>query len=133
MNYKEESGGESCIFCNVHGNRQIFAENELAICFPDGFPVTEGHTLIIPKRHVADFFELSQEEAHAVFELLHLRRKELLAADNTIKGFNVGVNVGHAAGQSVMHCHIHLIPRRKGDDPAPKGGVRGAISARQSY
>lgn len=124
---------KDCIFCNAAEEREILAENEHSLAFMDAFPVTEGHTLIIPKRHVADYFELSEPEVAAINNLLHLRRRELLSKDTLIKGFNVGVNIGHVAGQSIMHCHVHLIPRREGDNPAPKGGVRGVIPARQSY
>ncbi|MDD4230911.1 MAG: HIT family protein [Dehalococcoidales bacterium] len=129
VNYRQKD----CIFCNVVGKREILAENDYCLAFLDAFPVTEGHTLIIPKRHVADYFELNKQETAAINDLLHQRRKTLLDQDTSIKGFNVGVNVGHYAGQSIMHCHVHLIPRREGDNPAPKGGVRGVIPARQSY
>ena len=129
VNYRQKD----CIFCNVVGKREILAENDYCLAFLDAFPVTEGHTLIIPKRHVADYFELNKQETAAINDLLHLRRKEMLSKDASIKGFNVGVNIGHYAGQSIMHCHVHLIPRREGDNPAPKGGVRGVIPARQSY
>jgi ATP adenylyltransferase len=124
---KEPPAEEDCVFCNIRGERKIFAENEYAISFPDNFPATEGHTLFTPKRHVADYFELDNVEVVAINELLHIRRKQLLESDKTIKGFNIGVNVGHEAGQSVMHCHIHLIPRREGEDPAPKGKIRCVI------
>ena len=122
----------SCVFCNEVGNR-VVEDNKLALAFLDAYPVTEGHTLIIPKRHVADYFDLFQPELNAVQQLLQSRQKALKEADPTIRGFNVGVNAGQVAGQTVFHCHIHLIPRREGDMEDPKGGVRGVIPNRQKY
>jgi len=127
----EERDAE-CIFCNLPTER-IIEENELAIAFRDGFPVTEGHTLIIPKRHVADYFELHQPEVNAIQSLIYKCRQDLLDNDNTISGFNIGMNCGEDAGQTVFHCHVHLIPRRKGDMDEPKGGVRGVIPNKRTY
>jgi diadenosine tetraphosphate (Ap4A) HIT family hydrolase len=93
----------------------VVEENELAFVRRDGFPVTERHTLIIRKRHVADYFELTQPELNAVSQLMRRQRLSLLAALKEVEGFNVGVNVGASAGQTVMHCHIHMMPRRSGD------------------
>jgi len=123
---------ESCPFCRLEGER-VLAENELAVAFSDGYPVTEGHTLVIPKRHVSDYFELHQPERNAIEALLHESRQGLLLKDKSINGFNVGANVGETAGQSVFHVHIHLIPRRRGDTENPKGGVRGVIPSKQLY
>ncbi len=95
--------------------------------------MTEGHTLIIPKRHVADYFELHQPELNAINELLQKHKKELQKNDKSITGFNVGVNCGEDAGQSIFHVHVHLIPRRKGDMEKPKGEVRGVIPEKQAY
>ncbi|HEV8438252.1 MAG TPA: HIT family protein [Methylomirabilota bacterium] len=107
-------------------------QNELAYCTRDTFPVSPGHSLIIPFRHCASFFDLSADEVAACTELLDLARKEL---DPELKpdGYNVGVNVGRAAGQSVMHVHIHLIPRYAGDHPRPEGGVRQIIPWKADY
>jgi ATP adenylyltransferase len=105
----------------------------LAYAILDAFPVTELHTLIIPKRHTEDFFSLFQPERNAVQSLLEQRRDEILATDPSVTGFNVGNNVGVTAGQTVMHCHTHLIPRRKGDAQDPRGGVRGVIHDKQRY
>jgi len=116
-----------CLFCNLPDTVTIVDENALAVAFYDAFPVTEYHTLVIPRRHVADYFELSAEEAEAVRALLQRQRERLLQRDETISGFNIGVNVGADAGQSIFHVHVHLIPRRKGDMPDPRGGVRGVI------
>jgi len=124
-----ESG---CIFCEMPSER-VIAENELAYAILDAFPVTEGHTLIIPKRHVSDFFSLYQPERNAMQQLLEEQRQNILNADSTVTGFNIGNNVGEDAGQTVMHCHTHLIPRRRGDVEEPRGGVRGVIADKQKY
>lgn len=121
-----------CIFCGIEKER-IIGENEFALLFFDRFPVTEGHSLIIPKRHVKDYFELTDEEISAVNELISAQKKRLTEEDNTITGFNIGTNAGISAGQTVMHCHIHLIPRRDGDTPDPRGGVRGVIPDKMKY
>jgi len=122
----------SCVFCNEALARAI-AESELGLAFSDAYPVTEGHTLFIPKRHVADYFDLYQPELNAIQELLRQRKEELQRTDTTITGFNVGINAGHSAGQTVFHCHIHRIPRRNGDVEEPRGGVRGVIPSKQRY
>jgi len=109
------------------------AENELAIAFRDLYPVTEHHTLVIPKRHVADMFDLYQPERNAIQALLEQQRKLILKQDSKVTGFNVGINAGADAGQTVFHCHFHLIPRRQGDCTDPRGGVRGVILERQKY
>jgi diadenosine tetraphosphate (Ap4A) HIT family hydrolase len=98
-----------------------------------GFPVTERHTLIIPKRHVAKYFELYQPELNAAQSLLSQIRQEIARADGKVSGFNMGVTEGVSAGQTISHCHVHLIPRREGDVENPRGGVRGVISAKQNY
>lgn len=120
-----------CIFCEH--DRAVVAENELAYAIRDGFPVTELHTLVIPKRHVADYFDLYQPELNAINQLVNDLKASIESEDTTVEGFNVGVNSGVVAGQTVMHCHVHLIPRRKGDVEQPRGGVRGVIPAEQSY
>jgi ATP adenylyltransferase len=121
-----------CPFCNVD-SAIIVADNRLCFALIDKFPVTEGHTLIIPKRHVAAYFELYQPELNAVQSLLREMRQRLSKADGNVTGFNVGVNEGAVAGQTIFHCHIHLIPRREGDVANPRGGVRGVIPAKQNY
>lgn len=123
---------EGCRFCTM-GDRRIVGENELAYAFRDRFPVTELHTLVIPKRHVVSYFDLSQPEIDACNQLLRSAKTEIESIDPKVTGFNVGVNVGKDAGQSVFHCHIHLIPRRRGDVGEAKGGVRGVIPERQRY
>jgi ATP adenylyltransferase len=123
---------EDCIFCNLEPSR-IEDRNEFFVAIKDLYPVTEGHTLIIPSRHVSSFFELPREEELAMLDMLSAQKKHLSQLDKTITGFNVGINDGEDAGQTVMHCHIHLIPRRKGDMESPRGGVRGVIPEKQSY
>ena len=122
----------SCPFCTGIDDR-IFASNEYAHVIYDGFPVTDGHSLIIPKRHIADFFELTKKELNAIHELMRSHKTHLESLDPSITGFNVGVNVGSDAGQTVFHCHIHLIPRRHADVEEPRGGIRGVIPSKQRY
>ena len=121
-----------CIFCNIPDER-IIDENDRAYVIKDGFPVTDGHSLIIPKRHVAEYFELSSYEITAIHELLVSTKEQLQSSDDAISGFNIGMNNGEDAGQTIFHCHIHLIPRRSGDVENPRGGVRGVIPGKQSY
>jgi len=99
----------------------------------DGYPVTKGHTLVIPKRHFLDYFDSTKEEREAIFELLEKQKYKLLKEDPTIQGFNVGINIGEMAGQSIFHLHVHLFPRRKGDIENPRGGVRGIIPSKRNY
>jgi len=121
-----------CIFCELGAGR-IIAKNELCFAIKDAFPVTEHHTLVIPKRHVADYFDLHQPERNAIEAMLHEQRQLILDQDNSVTGFNVGINTGVSAGQTVYHVHVHLIPRRDGDVADPRGGVRGVIPSQQRY
>ncbi len=123
---------KGCLFCNIEQDR-IISSNELAYSIRDGFPVTEHHTLVIPRRHVASYFDLGQAEINAVNQLLTDAKKSIEKQDKTVTGFNVGINSGKSAGQTVFHCHIHLIPRRDGDIKEPAGGVRGVIPEKQKY
>ena len=122
---------EYCLFCGI--DRGVIRENNLALAFYDKYPVTEGHTLIIPKRHFDSYFDITQAELNAIQQLILQQRSALLEKDPTISGFNIGINQGEDAGQSIFHLHIHLIPRRKGDMPDPKGGVRHVIPERGKY
>ena len=99
----------------------------------DLFPVTDLHTLIIPKRHAETYFDLSDVELDEMQGVLRRQREVILEQDEMVTGFNIGINSGEDAGQTVFHCHIHLIPRRKGDVPEPRGGVRGVIPGKQRY
>jgi len=122
----------SCLFCEI-SNERIVAENDLAYAVRDGFPVTELHTLIIPKRHVKDYFGLTKEELLACDELIKSLKGDISATDSSVSGFNIGMNAGESAGQTVFHCHIHLIPRRSGDVANPRGGVRHLIPGKGNY
>lgn len=121
----------NCPFCNVPEDK-IIASNQFCVAFYDGYPVSQGHTLIIPKRHVSSFFELTTEEVSAMYALL-LEMKLKLDNKYSPDGYNIGVNVNAAAGQSIFHVHMHLIPRYTGDIPNPKGGVRGVIPNKMGY
>ena len=107
-------------------------ESEFAVAFPDGFPVTQGHTLVIPRRHVASLYELSDEEQAAVWRLVAQLRASLIA-ELRPDGFNIGLNDGASAGQSVMHAHVHIIPRWKGDTTDPRGGIRWIMPDKARY
>jgi len=111
----------------------VLLENALGRAIADGFPVTSGHSLIVPKRHVADPFDLTSDELLACHELMSVLRRTQMKNDLKIDGYNIGVNVGIAAGQTVFHCHFHLIPRRSGDVPDPRGGVRHVIPGKGFY
>ena len=121
-----------CIFCRPQDD-QVFLVNGLAFALWDSFPVSPLHALIIPRRHAADYFELSAEELLACNDLLHQARELLRQRDPSVEGFNIGVNVGEVAGQTILHCHFHLIPRRRGDMKNPRGGVRHLFPGRGAY
>jgi ATP adenylyltransferase len=127
-----QNRSEDCVFCQLDPSRMI-AENELCYAIRDAFPVTPLHTLVIPKRHVADYFDLYQPELNAIHRLLQDQRSEILKQDSAVTGFNVGINSGKDAGQTISHVHVHLIPRREGDVAEPRGGVRGVIPSKQKY
>ena len=122
-----------CIFCSK-SNCKIVDEKKFFFIIRDtAYPVTKHHTLIISNRHIDDYFKLTLEELNELNQILKEQKEKLKLLDSTISGYNVGVNIGKDAGQSIMHCHIHLIPRRKGDVDDPKGGVRGVIPSKQKY
>ena len=121
-----------CVFCSLDPSR-ILLDNGHGVVIRDGYPVTELHSLIIPKRHVGSFFDLVPQERADLLTLLDETRTHLLQQDPSIKSFNIGINDGKEAGQTIPHCHIHLIPRRAGDMLDPKGGVRGVIPEKQKY
>ena len=121
-----------CLFCNTN-NKEYLIENDLAFATFDSYPVSKNHLLVIPKRHVENYFDLSNDEILACNEIIKLSKKKLEKDDQTIKGFNLGSNNGKVAGQSINHCHIHMIPRRSGDVDNPQGGVRAVISSKQHY
>ena len=121
-----------CLFCNI-SNNDFELENELAFASYDTYPVSDFHCLIIPKRHINNYFDLSDEELIACNNLIKVVKKEIVEKDKTVEAFNIGTNVGKISGQSIMHCHIHIIPRRDGDVENPQGGVRSVIPKNQHY
>jgi len=121
-----------CLFCVIRKKELVF-ENELAYASYDSYPVSIHHCLIIPKRHINDFFELTDSEIIACNQLIKKAKKQIEIEDPTVSGYNIGANSGIVAGQSIMHCHIHLIPRREGDVDNPQGGVRSVIPSKQHY
>ena len=124
--------GEKCPFCRLSRKVEIICETATSVAFYDGYPVSPGHALIIPKRHVASYFDLTNHEREAMNVVLQYVKQKVDERYHP-DGYNVGINIGEHAGQSVFHCHMHLIPRYKGDVPNPKGGVRGVIPSKQSY
>ena len=124
--------GETCPFCRLSRRVEIICETATCVAFYDGYPVSPGHALIIPKRHVANYFDLTNHEREAMNVVLQYVKQKVDERFHP-DGYNVGININEAAGQSVFHCHMHLIPRYKGDVPNPKGGVRGVIPSKQSY
>ncbi len=123
---------KECIFCNLPNERIIKTYNEFNI-IRDLYPVTYLHSLIIPKRHVESYFDLYDEELKELNRVLKELKSDLEKIDNKISGFNIGINVGKDAGQTIFHCHIHVIPRRYNDTENPKGGVRGVIPEKKIY
>lgn len=128
-----QSNPASCVFCAPEAIGNAIAAEGTVYALLDMHPVTTGHTLIIPVRHTADFFTMAHQEQVDALTLLERLRLEMLARDQTVSGFNVGMNCGAVAGQTLPHAHIHLIPRRQGDTPRPRGGVRGVIPAKMDY
>ncbi|WXT99822.1 MAG: hypothetical protein Ctma_0526 [Catillopecten margaritatus gill symbiont] len=122
---------ENCIFCNLRDER-IIGECEHTLTFIDSYPASPGHTLIVPKRHFATYFEATEEELLAIGKAVQ-NAKKILDEEFNPDGYNMGVNNGQAAGQSVMHLHVHLIPRYTGDVEDPKGGVRWVLKNKANY
>ena len=129
-NSKEKS---ECIFCYDNVKHRIIEETDMFYAVKDGFPVTEGHLLVILKRHVAEYFDLSDEERRDADNFMKYLYRNMIKSDPKITGYNIGVNCGFSAGQSIFHLHYHLIPRRDGDTENPRGGVRGVIPGKRSY
>jgi len=122
-----------CLFCKDEIAAGAIAEHGSVYAIGDAFPVTPGHVLVIPRRHTRDFFTMTTEELRDTEQMLRVLREEILRDDPSVTGFNVGVNCGASAGQTVKHAHIHLIPRRDGDTDEPRGGVRGVVPAKTGY
>ena len=121
-----------CPFCTRIESSEPMAANDSAIAFPDGFPVSDGHTLIVPRRHVTSLWDLSAGERQAIWDLVSEVRA-MITSSHSPDGFNVGVNDGAAAGQTVDHAHLHIIPRYSGDVPDPRGGIRLVLPERARY
>jgi diadenosine tetraphosphate (Ap4A) HIT family hydrolase len=120
-----------CPFCTLPPER-IIDSNDLALVIRDGYPISPGHTLVIPKRHIGSWFEITQAEQQALLDLL-AKAKAVLEAEFKPDGYNIGINDGPTAGQTVPHLHMHLIPRYKGDQEDPRGGVRWIIPEKAKY
>ena len=126
------SNVDRCPFCGLDP-RRVLEENECAKALRDGYPVTDLHTLIVPKRHVATYFDLTDDERQGIHVLLQSQQEKIRAEDSSVGGFNIGWNCGGVAGQTVFHSHVHLIPRRQGDVENPRGGVRNLMPGRGEY
>ena len=122
----------NCVFCNLLP-KEIINEYKNFFVIRDAYPVTPLHSLIITKRHVVSYFQCSKEELNEIPIILDTQKTELKFLDDTITGFNIGMNIGEDAGQTIFHCHVHIIPRRKGDILNPRGGIRGVIPNKQNY
>jgi ATP adenylyltransferase len=122
-----------CPFCKSVASNRMEVEYGSVFAIHDKYPVTEGHHLVVTKKHVADYFAMSYNEKHDAEALLSLLKRQMLEDDPSVQGFNVGMNCGEVAGQTVMHAHIHLIPRRVGDVDDPRGGVRGCVPGKMGY
>ena len=121
-----------CLFCNTKKSGIVY-ENDLAFASYDTYPVSKHHCLIIPKRHIKNYFDLNNKELIACNDLIKIVKKEILKKDKLVKGFNLGTNIGKSSGQSIYHCHLHLIPRRENDVDNPQGGIRSVIPNKQHY
>lgn len=124
---------QSCAFCSIDVQSRAICKNGSVIAIEDKYPVADGHVLIIPLRHTPDFFSMTSQERRDAEDLIRYVRNEILSRDPEVAGFNLGSNCGEVAGQTILHAHIHLIPRRPGDHPNPRGGIRGAIPDKMAY
>ena len=127
-----KNSNNPCLFCNSEESGFIF-ENKLSFVSFDTYPVSKYHCLIIPKRHIDNFFSLTNDELLACNNLIKIAKDDILSKDPSVKGFNLGTNIGKVSGQSILHCHFHLIPRRLGDVKNPQGGIRSVIPNKQHY
>jgi diadenosine tetraphosphate (Ap4A) HIT family hydrolase len=124
---------QKCPFCYDKIRDRIVAEQNSVVAIQDNYPVTAGHLLIVPKRHIEDYFSLNETEKRDTDVLIMKLKDRITEKDRSVTGFNIGTNIGESAGQTIFHAHIHLIPRRNGDTPHPRGGVRGVIPEKMSY
>jgi len=123
----------NCPFCSAGIESKIIERRGTVMAIEDKHPVTKGHILVLPIRHTPDYFSMTPEEKKDADKLIQVFRNRIEESDSTVTGFNVGANCGKSAGQTIMHAHIHIIPRRDGDIPKPKGGVRGVIPDKMGY
>jgi diadenosine tetraphosphate (Ap4A) HIT family hydrolase len=122
-----------CKFCYENIKSRIIEEYNSVVVIKDNYPVSKDHCLIVPKRHVSDYFSMTTAEKMDSDNLLRILQKRISSSDSTVTGFNIGINCGESAGQTIFHAHLHLIPRRVGDTPNPRGGVRGVIPDKMDY
>lgn len=123
-----------CLLCELPADKfEVVDENELCLTLTDSYPVSEGHCLIVPRRHATTYFDMNAAEVDAATRLLQQSRARIQQQDPDVTGFNIGMNCGKSAGQSVFHAHIHLIPRRDGDQENPQGGVRKIFPEKAHY
>jgi diadenosine tetraphosphate (Ap4A) HIT family hydrolase len=122
-----------CPFCPDAVKDRVIEENGTVVAIPSAYPVTDRHLLILPKRHTSDFFSMTDTERNHANELVRVMKRAIEAEDGSVTGFNVGSNTGASAGQTVFHAHIHIFPRRDGDTPDPRGGIRGAVPDKMTY
>jgi ATP adenylyltransferase len=131
--FGQAKSSSDCPFCYENIKSEIIERLNSVCAIQDKYPVTTGHILIVPIKHSEDFFSLSTNERRDAEALLLLMKARISGRDSSVTGFNIGTNCGKSAGQTVFHAHIHLIPRRDGDTPNPRGGVRGVIPDKMSY
>jgi len=122
-----------CPFCYDNIKDCVVAEQNSVVAIQDSYPVTDGHLLIVPKRHMEDYFSMNETEKKDIGALIMKLKNRIMEKYHSVTGFNIGTNIGESAGQTIFHAHIHLIPRRKDDTPNPRGGVRGVIPEKMSY
>ena len=121
-----------CPFCYDNIKDRVVAKQKSIVAIQDNYPVTNGHLLIVPKRHMKDYFFMNETEKKDIGVLITKLKNRIIERDHSVTGFNIGTNIGESAGQTIFHAHIHLIPRRNGDTPHPRGGVRGVIPEKLS-
>ena len=124
---------KDCPFCYYNIKDRVVAEQNSVVAIQDSYPVTDWHLLIIPKRHMEDYFFMNETEKKDIGVLIMKLKNRIIERDHSVTGFNIGTNIGESAGQTIFHAHVHLIPRRNGDTPHPRGGVRGVIPEKMSY
>ena len=124
---------KDCPFCYDNIKDRVVAEQNSVVAIQDSYPVTEGHILIIPKRHMENYFSMNETERRDIDALIMKLKNRIMEKDPSVTSFNIGTNIGESAGQTIFHAHVHLIPRRNGDTPNPRGGVRGVIPDKMSY